>query len=81
MLHPGFDDVTDVNTDPKGRFVSFKVKLIHLMTDFYVSMLLGVGGGGRRGQGGGRSIATENNWLGNASLKVYSLYGKQNQGE
>ena len=26
-------------------------------------------------------IATENNWLGNASLKVYSLYGKQNQGE
>ena len=51
MLHPGFDDVTDVNTDPKGRFVSFKVKLIHLMTDFYVSMLLGVGG--RRGWGGG----------------------------
>ena len=45
MLHPGFDDVTGVNTDPKGRFVSFKVKLIHLMTDFYVSMLLGVGGG------------------------------------
>ena len=57
LLHPGFDDVTDVNTDPKGRFVSFKVKLIHLR------------------------IATENNWLGNASLKVYSLYGKQNQGE
>ena len=40
------------------------------------------GGGGEAGAGGGgRSIATENNWLGNASLKVYSLYGKQNQGE
>ena len=25
MLHPGFDDVTDVETDPKGRFVSFKI--------------------------------------------------------
>ena len=25
MLHPGFDDVTDVDTDPKGRFVSVKV--------------------------------------------------------
>ena len=25
LLHPGFDDVTDVDTDPKGRFVSFKV--------------------------------------------------------
>ena len=25
LLHTGFDDVTDVDTDPKGRFVSFKV--------------------------------------------------------
>ena len=45
LLHPDFDDVTDVDTDPKGRFGSFKVKLIHLMTDFYVSMLLGGEGG------------------------------------
>ena len=45
----------------------------------YLCSLVWGGGGG--GGGGGRSIATENNWLGNASLKVYSLYGKQNQGE
>ena len=25
LLHPGFDDITDVDTDPKGRFVSFRV--------------------------------------------------------
>ena len=25
LLHPGFDDVTEVDIDPKGRFVSFKV--------------------------------------------------------
>ena len=25
LLHPGFDDVTYVDTDPKGRFVSFRV--------------------------------------------------------
>ena len=25
LLHPGFDDITDVDTDPKGRFVSFKI--------------------------------------------------------
>ena len=25
LLHPVFDDVTDVDTDPKRRFVSFKV--------------------------------------------------------
>ena len=25
MLHPGFDDVTDVDTVPKGRFVFFRV--------------------------------------------------------
>ena len=25
LLHPGFDDVTEVDIDPKGRFVSFKI--------------------------------------------------------
>ena len=25
LLHPGFNDVTDVGIDPKGRFISFKV--------------------------------------------------------
>ena len=25
QLHPGFEDVTEVDTDPKQRFVSFKV--------------------------------------------------------
>ena len=25
LLHPGFNDVTNVDIDPKGRFVSFKV--------------------------------------------------------
>ena len=25
LLHPGFTDVTEVDSDPKGRFVSFKV--------------------------------------------------------
>ena len=25
MLNPGFDEVTEIDTDPKGRFVSFKV--------------------------------------------------------
>ena len=25
LLHPGFSDVTEVDSDPKGRFISFKV--------------------------------------------------------
>ena len=27
QLHPGLEGVTEVDTDPKGRFVSFKVTL------------------------------------------------------
>ena len=27
QLHPGLEDVTEVGTDPKGRFVPFKITL------------------------------------------------------
>ena len=58
LLHLGLLDVTEIDSDPNGRFVSFKVAL--LMKEFFVSMLL-------------LGIVTENNWLGDASLKNYTV--------
>ena len=37
LLHLGLEDVTEVDADPKERFVSFKVA--SLMTEFFVVML------------------------------------------
>ena len=58
LFHPGFDDITDVDTDPKGYLCPSR--LLPLMTGFSVSMLLHV-------------IVTENNWTEDASLKVYTI--------
>ena len=56
LLHPDFEGITEVNTDPKGEFVSFKVTPPPLMTEFSVFMLL-------------QGIAPGNSWLGGVSLK------------
>ena len=61
LLHPDFDDVTDFTRIQKGGLCPSK--LLPVMTEFSVSMLLLV-------------IATENNWLGDAFLKVYNLTQK-----
>ena len=34
LLHPGLESITEVDTDPKGGFVSFKVTPLPLMTEF-----------------------------------------------
>ena len=61
LLHPGFDDVMDFTQIQKGGLCPSKS--LPLMTEFSVSMLLLV-------------IATENNWLGDAFLKVYKFIQK-----
>ena len=40
QLHPDFEGITEVDTDPKGGFVSFKVTPLLLMKDFSVFMFL-----------------------------------------
>ena len=63
LLHPSLEGITEVNTDPKGGFVSFKVTPLLLMTGFSVLMPL-------------QGIAPWNRWLGGVSLKDYKLYEK-----
>ena len=48
MLHLGLEDITEVDTDPEGRFVTFKVT-----TSNERSLLVPLQG-----------IAPENSWLG-----------------
>ena len=36
LIHPGLEGITEVETDPKGGFVSFKVTSLPLMTEFCV---------------------------------------------
>ena len=63
LLYPDFEGITEVNTDPKGEFVSFKVTTPPLMTEFSVFMLL-------------QGIAPGNSWLGGVSLKDYKIIWK-----
>ena len=55
LLHLGLEGVTEVDTDPKERFVSFKVTTTNEGSLF---VLL-------------QSIAPESRWLGGAFLKCY----------
>ena len=50
LLHPGLEGITEVDTDPKGRFVSFKVtpsndRVLPLQGIAPENSLLGRGGG------------------------------------
>ena len=56
LLHSGLEGINGVETDPKWRFVSFKVAPLPLMTKFFVFMLL-------------QGITPGNSWLGDVSLK------------
>ena len=40
LLHPGFEDINEVDFDPNRGFVSFNVIELPLMTEFSVFMLL-----------------------------------------
>ena len=55
QLHLGLEGVTEVDTDPKGRFVSFKVTL-SLITEFFAFAPL-------------KGITPESSWLKGISLK------------
>ena len=63
QLHPSIEGITEVDTDPKGVFVSFKVTPLPLMTKLSVFMPLQV-------------IATGNNLLRAISLKNYNVIWK-----
>ena len=60
LLHLGLECVTEVDTDPKERFVSFKVT-----TSNEGSLLVPL-----------QSIVPESSWLGDAFLKYYKKYAK-----
>ena len=55
LLHLGLEGVTEVDTDPKERFVSFKVTTSN-ESSLFVPL---------------QGIAPENSWLGRAFLKDY----------
>ena len=63
LRHSDFEGITDVDTDPKGGFVSFKVTPLPLMTEFSVFMPL-------------LSAAPGNSSLGGVSLKEYKIIWK-----
>ena len=60
LLHLVLEDITEVDTDPKGRFVSFKVIPSNESSLF---VLL-------------QGIAPENSWLGGAFLNDYKVICK-----
>ena len=60
LLHLGLEGVTEVDTDPKERFVSFKVT-----TSNEGSLFVPL-----------QSIAPESSWLGGTFLKYYKKYAK-----
>ena len=55
LLHLGVEGVTEIDTDPKESFVSFKVTTSN-KSSLFVHL---------------QSIATESRWLGGAFLKDY----------
>ena len=60
LLHLGLEGVTEVDTDPKERFVSFKVTTSN-ESSLFVPL---------------QGIAPENSWLGCAFLKDYKILCK-----
>ena len=64
LLHLGLEGVTEVDTDPKERFISFKVT-----TSNEVSLFVPLQG-----------IAPESSWLGGAFLKYYKKICKIKEG-
>ena len=60
LLHLSLEGVTEVDTDPKGRFVSFKVTNSN-ESSLFVPL---------------QGIAPENTWLGGAFLKGYKIMCK-----
>ena len=64
LLHLGLEGVTEVDTDPKKRFVSFKVTISN-----EGSLLVPL-----------QSIAPESSWLGGAFLKYYKKICKIKEG-
>ena len=60
VLHLGLEGISEVDTDPLGRFVSFKVT-----TSNESSLFLPL-----------QSIASENIWIGDAFLKDYKIICK-----
>ena len=63
LHHLGLEGITEVDTDSKGRFVSFQVTPLPLMTEFSMCMVL-------------QGIVSGNCWLGNVSLKNYKIIWK-----
>ena len=63
LLHSGLEDTTEVETDQKGGFVSFKVTPLPLMTKFSMFMPL-------------QGIVPGNSWLEGVSLKDYKIIWK-----
>ena len=60
LLHLSLEGVTEVDTDPKRRFVSFKVTTLN-ESSLFVPL---------------QGIAPENSWQGGAFLKDTKLYAK-----
>ena len=60
LLHLGLEGITEVDTDPKERFVSFKVTTSN-ESSLFVPL---------------QGIAPENSWLGGAFLKDYKIICK-----
>ena len=63
QLHPALEGITEGDTDPKERFVSFKVTPLPLITKFSVFMLL-------------QGIVLGNSCLGCVFLKDYEIIWK-----
>ena len=60
MIHLGLEGITEVDTDPEGTFVSFKVTTSN-ETSLFVPL---------------QGIAPENSWLEGAFLKDYKIICK-----
>ena len=60
LLHLGLEGVTEVDTDPKERFVPYKVTKSN-DSSLFVPL---------------QGIAAESSWLGGAFLKYYKKYAK-----
>ena len=63
QLHPSLEGVTEVDTDPKGRFVSFKVTLSNNRVLCFVPL---------------KDITPESSWLKGVSCKDYKIIWKIN---
>ena len=63
LLHLGLEGISELDTNPKGGFVSFKVTPLPLITEFPVFMFF-------------QGITRRNSWLGGVSLKDYKIIWK-----